>query len=182
MQAEATPTWQKNAPSQIMLDSIFAALAALWITIAVKPPHGTSLWIAIPEVILSLASFFLFAVSAEGATDACDEKDVIKYVYYLLWYNFGVIFIGIAIGLFLLQGLNDHLAGVPCGIKTVIYLIYTFGFLALLWSWIADIHFLLCEESTKFQNYIKELTDLKPPEREHGCIMRLIFGRRISSI
>jgi hypothetical protein len=29
-------TWQKNAPSQIVLDSIFAALAVLWITVTLQ--------------------------------------------------------------------------------------------------------------------------------------------------
>jgi hypothetical protein len=177
---EADKTWQKNAASQIVLNSIFAALAALWITIAVQPDStNPSIMIKILEVVLSLASFFLFATSAEGSTNACDEKDVVKYVYYLFWYNVGVILIGIAIGLFLLQRFKHHLAVLPSGLIFIIYLAYAAVFVALLWSWICDSHWILCIDNAAFQDYLKELSDEKKPERNHGCVMRFVFRRRL---
>jgi len=36
-------TWQKNAGSQIVLDSIFAALAAVWVTFAIQDGLHTRL-------------------------------------------------------------------------------------------------------------------------------------------
>jgi hypothetical protein len=74
-------TWQKSAPAQITLDSIFAALAAIWITIAIADNIHTKLKFF--EILCSLFSFFLFAASAKGTTNAYDERDVVKYVYYL---------------------------------------------------------------------------------------------------
>jgi hypothetical protein len=177
---EADKTWQRNAGSQIVLNSIFAALAAVWITIAVQPdPKNPSITIKVLEVILSLASFFLFATSAEGSTNACDEKDVIKYVYYLLWYNVGVILLGIAIGLFLLQRFKHHLAVFPRGLLLITYLAYAAVFVALLWSWIRDSYWILCTDSAAFQDYLKELSDGKKPERDHRCVMRFVFRRRL---
>ena len=41
----------------------------------------------------------LFAISAEGTVTAYDEKDGVKFVYYLVWYNIGVILVANAIGL-----------------------------------------------------------------------------------
>jgi hypothetical protein len=177
---EADKTWQRNAASQIVLNSIFAALAAVWITIAVQPdPKNPSITIKVLEVILSLASFFLFATSAEGSTNACEEKDVIKYVYYMLWYNVGVILIGIAIGLFLLQRFRHHFASFSYGLIFIIYLAYTGVFAALLWSWIRDSIWILWTDGAVFQDYLKELSDGKKPERSHGCVMRFVFRSRL---
>jgi hypothetical protein len=70
-------TWQKNAPSQIVLDLIFAALAALWITVALQEHPYVA--IKVLELTSTLLSFFFFAISAEGTVTAYDEKDVIKF-------------------------------------------------------------------------------------------------------
>jgi hypothetical protein len=82
MQRKKDSTRQRNAGSQIVLDSIFAALAGIWITFAL--PDQVSASIRAFEVSCSLISFFCFAISAEGTTTAFDEWDVLKYVYYLL--------------------------------------------------------------------------------------------------
>ena len=48
-------------------------------------------------------------MSAEGTTNAYDEKDVRKYVYYLLFYNLGVVFIGSAIAILVGVHFVEHL-------------------------------------------------------------------------
>ena len=98
-------TWQKNAPSQIVLDSIFGALAAVLIAFSVQLP-GT--WEKFLELMCSLFSFLQFARSAEGTATALDEKDLRQYVYYLLWYNVAVILLIIALGLLLYTYFSTH--------------------------------------------------------------------------
>src|SRR5437870_12138359 len=78
MHRKKESTWQRNAASQIVLDSIFAALAGIWITFAL--PDNIPTRIRFIEVLCSLLSFFCFAVSAEGTTTAYDEWDLMKYV------------------------------------------------------------------------------------------------------
>jgi len=149
MQAETT--WQKNAGSQIVLDSIFAALAAIWITFAIDDREISNI-LKFVEVTCSLFSFFLFAISAEGTTNAYDENDVLKFVYYLLWYNFGVILIGIAIGILVLSHFDPHLLKRmgelfwyvhPGTIENSIHLCYAAVWFMLLWRWIDDARWLL---------------------------------------
>jgi hypothetical protein len=61
-------TWQKSAGAQVVLDSIFAALAAIWITFAIQDSLHTKLKFI--EIACSLFSFFLFAISAEGTINS----------------------------------------------------------------------------------------------------------------
>ena len=177
--------WQKNAGSQIVLDSIFAALAAVWVTFAIQDKMHTKLKFV--EVVCSLLSFFLFASSAEGTTTAYDEGDVLKFVYYLLWYNIGVFLIGAAIGALILAHFETHVRkyGVwvascmsPTSFVWSIRMLYAVFFVALLWRWIYDVWFLLCKNQLEFSEYLKELNDEKTPEHQHHFVMRLIFKRR----
>ena len=88
-------TWEKNAPSQIVLNSIFAALDGALIVIIIQDPTASGTQFL--SLALLVLSFFLFAVSAEKCVVALDERDVHKYAYYMLPYNLGVISGGIAI-------------------------------------------------------------------------------------
>jgi len=91
-------TWQKNAPSQIVSNSIFAALAGVLIVFSIQDTSLRNLF-KFSDLILSTLSFLVFAISAEQSVIALDEKDVKKYVYYLLWYNLGVIFLGASVAI-----------------------------------------------------------------------------------
>jgi len=107
-------TWEKSAPSQIILNSIFAALSAVLVTIVIGDslPPDLKYWenkCKFVELLLALFSFFLFAMSAEGTTNAYEEKNVQKYVYYLLFYNVGVIFIGSAVAILVGAHFVEHL-------------------------------------------------------------------------
>jgi hypothetical protein len=179
-------TWQKGAGSQVVLDSIFAALAAVWITFATQDSLQTRLKFI--EIVCSLFSFFLFAISAEGTTNSYDEQDVLKYVYYLLWYNVGVILIGSSIGLLIYAHFSTHLlrfAGPflsylpPLIGQILVPTIYSFIFFVLLWRWIADAFWLLFEPQEDFNLYLQELNDEVSPIPERHFFMRLIFRRRL---
>jgi hypothetical protein len=188
MKQKDDSTWQRNAGSQIVLDSIFAALAGIWITIATADGIHTKLKFI--EVLCSLFSFFFLAVSAEGTINACDERDVLKYVYYLFWYNIGVIFVGAAIGALVFTHFEVHLvrfvgSGLwrlsPLFITIIILLGYIAFFVMLLWNWIRDACWILCEDSEKFNNYLRELNDDADPELDRGRVMSTIFKRRIKN-
>jgi len=175
-------TWQKNAPSQIVLNSIFAALAALWITVTFQ--EHPYLLIKALEVIFALLSFFLFAISAEGTVTAYDEQDVVKFVYYLLWYDVGVILLGNAIGLVILvhfqQRISTELPSVsPPWLWTISVAIYLLALVVLQWRWIDDARWLLCASDAEFDTYCDELADRKQPASDRRPFMRLIFRRRL---
>src|ERR1700733_15268879 len=177
-QQKVDTTWQKNAASQIVLDSIFAALAALWITVAYQ--DGSSTAFRFIQVLLSLLSFFLFAVSAEGTTTAYDEKDVLKFVYYLLWYNVGVVLIGISIGFFIYLHFDYHIVNYfgslmgPFGryaSRVSVPVAYWLSLMVLLWNWIRDVKWIIFSSAEEFRDYLKELNDGKTPEPERRWIM-----------
>jgi uncharacterized protein len=176
-------TWQKNAPSQIVLNSIFAALAALWISVVLlEHPH---ILIKAVEVTFALFSFFLFAIAAEGTVRAYDEMDVIKYVYYLLWYNVGVILLGNAIGLVILVHFYQHFFQPPTSFPQWLLLllsaiVYLSAASLLLWRWIHDAGWLLFISNAEFYTYCDELCAIRTPVLDrHPCtFMSLIFKRR----
>jgi hypothetical protein len=179
-------TWQKSAPAQITLDSIFAALAAIWITIAIADNIHTKLKFI--EILCSLFSFFLFAVSAEGTTNAYDERDVLKYVYYLLWYNIGVLLIGAAMGALIFAHFSGHLLRFvgdglwylpPLVIESLITMVYIAFFVVLLWNWIRDARWILWTDEASFDAYLKELTDEADPEPNRHWLMKVVFKKRI---
>jgi hypothetical protein len=180
-------TWQKNAGSQIFLDSIFAALAGIWISLAMadRIPGTTKLFV----VAFSFLSFLMFAMSAEGTTTAYDEKDVLKFVYYLVWYNVGVLSIGVAIAALVIDHFNckilRHTTAFVCQLSPTVvrfsvYGCYSLVFVIVFWNWIHDGWWLIFGATkSEFADYLKELNDEQDPEPDHGCVMRMVFRKRI---
>jgi hypothetical protein len=144
-------TWQKNAPSQIVLDSIFAALTGVLLVFSVQDGSpGT--WHRFFELMFSLFSFFFFARSAEGSTNALDEKDVRQYVYYLVWYNLAVIFLVVTIAILVyvyfsahfFSFLHRHLSFLStCELRASIALVFILLFTAMLKCWICDFFWII---------------------------------------
>ena len=185
-QQSADTTWQKNASSQIALDSIFAALAALWITVAYQV--GSSTTCRFVEMLLSLLSFFFFAVSAEGTITAYDEKDVLKFVYYLFWYNIAVVLIGAAIGMFVYLHFDSHIVNYVsslfgpsyrCSMNVIVFIGYCLSFFALLWNWLRDAGWIIVSSEEEFKGYLLELNDEKAPVPHRRWIMRHVFKKRL---
>jgi len=174
MDTSAEKPWQKNAPSQIVLDSIFAALAALWITFTLQ--EHPYIAIKILELTSALLSFFFFAISAEGTTTAYDERDVVQFVYYLLWYNAAVILLGNAIGLEILvhfhQMISTQWTAVPPWLLWIILVAaYLVAFVLILWRWIDDATWLLWRASdAEFDQYCDELSDRRIPSFDQPLV------------
>ena len=178
-------TWQKNAASQVVLDSIFAALAAIWLTTI---PTSLPTELRFLEVLCSLFSFFLFAISAEGTITAYDEKDVLKFVYYLLWYNIGVIVIGGAIWILIFAQFEGYFLRFtdslfprldPIVYRMLVPLIFIASFIVFLWNWFRDACFIMCKSREGFSDYLKELNDEAEPRPDHHWLMRQIFRKRL---
>jgi hypothetical protein len=175
-------TWEKSAPSQIVLNSIFAALDGALIVIIVQDPSANSgrhLW----SLAFLVLSFVLFAVSAEKCVVALEERDVRKYAYYMLPYNVGVILGGGAILILtysrfdarLRAYLSPHLG--PCSIWVAV-LGWLLAAVVLMWTWIHDVWWLFARSQKDFDDWLEELEDKKSPGPDHSCLMKLFYAVR----
>jgi hypothetical protein len=170
--------WHESAPNQIILNSIFAALAGVLITVIMSDGSDevpSFCWKFI-ELISLLLSFVLSALSAEQTVNALDENDVKKYVYYMLVYNLAVILLGLAFGILIyvhfINGLIAYfLPAHPCIVKVSFVLL----FLVLFWHWLDDICWLLCADHKKITNYLNELEGKRRAEPEHSCLLKLFY-------
>jgi hypothetical protein len=184
MDSSAEKTWQKNAPSQIVLDSIFAALAGVLIVFSVQDlSPGT--WHKFLALLCSLFSFLLFARSAEGTTTALDEKDPRQYVYYLLWYNLGVILLVAAIGILFVTYFLKHFVSfaerrLPVLLSdyltyAIITMLVIFSF-ALIKPWIVDAFWIVRAKREEFDEYLDELEDKVIPKPDPTRLFKIFYG------
>jgi hypothetical protein len=174
-------TWERNAPSQIVLNSIFAALDGALIVIIIQDPQATKLQFL--SLVILVVSFCLFAVSAEKGVVALDERDVHKYAYYMLPYNLGVICGGIAIEILMYARFGAKIHGrlAPyfgsCSrwVSLLLWLIAAVVFMA---TWICDTYWLLFCNREDFDAWLEELQDKRSPETDPSYSMRLFYGVR----
>lgn len=196
MQSPQKP-WKRNTSQFLTVNSIFAALSGILIVLVLQEDKYFNKLIPlvhIPFAFLAAGiffiSFFLFALAAEKTTDALDEDDSKKYVYYMLHYNAGVVLllVGIALLIFfryypLVSSLMPASVTVPVPripyfipsstrvsisiwvihlIISVIYLTAIVRFF-LYRFWIDDIRFILFRKD-ELKDYFDELEGLKQPE------------------
>ncbi len=174
--------WEKNAPSQIVLNSIFAALDGALIAIILQDREATSGW-HLSSLFLLVVSFFFFAVSAEKTVVALDERDVRKYAYYLLPYNLGVICGGVAVELMMYTRFDDRVHGwlAPwfgvCS-RWISVLLWLAAAVTFMWTWIRDARWLFFCKQKDFEAWLEELEDKRSSEPDHGCFMKLFYRVR----
>jgi len=181
MPAPQETTWQRNAPSQIVLNSIFAALDGALAVIIIQDPQPAN-WQIWPLVLLVI-SFFLFAISAEKCVVALDERDVKKWAYYLLPYNLGVIGTGFAIGIMMYVRFDSKIRGLLAPrLGTCSHWVSLLGWFIVavifLWTWIYDTCWLLLASKKRFEEWLEELEDKRDPEPDHGYLMKGFYGIR----
>jgi hypothetical protein len=189
--------WKRNTSQFLTVNSIFAALSGILIVLVLQEDKYFNKLIPlihIPFAFLAVGiffiSFFLFALAAEKTTDALDEDDSKKYVYYMLHYNAGValLFVGIALLIFfryypLVSSLMPASVAVPVPripyfIQSSIRILIPIGIIHLIISviylaaivrfflyrfWIDDIIFILFKKE-ELRDYFDELEGLKQPE------------------
>lgn len=171
-------TWEKTAPSQIVLNSIFAALDGALIVIIIQDQQQPTWW-QFWSLILLVVSFCLFAVSAEKCVVALDEHDVRKYAYYMLPYNLGVISAGVAV---------EFVTYVRFGSKVRDWMALHLGvcsgwvwFLAaiiFMWTWLRDSCWLLGASKKDYDEWLEELEDKRSPAPEPGHLMNGFYRLR----
>jgi hypothetical protein len=174
-------TWERGAPSQITLNSIFAALDAALIVIIIPDPQS-SMW-KLWSLLLLVLSFCFFAVSAEKTVVALEERDVKKYAYYLLSYNLGVICTGVAIELMLYDRygfdlrwrLNSYLGSCSGWISRLLWVFVAFAFLRI---WICDFCWLFLANRRDFDHWLGELDDKHDPAEDRTPLMRAFYSVR----
>lgn len=170
MEKKDESVWQRNAPTQIILNSILAALDGIlipWAFDSLRRPYSYMV------IALLVCSFFLFAVSAEQTLNAPDENDVRKYIYYMLWYNIGAILLGLSIALAIYVNFDVRTHGIAPWYVVVAYLVL-FSFL-FLHRWVKDSYWLLRERKTSFKDCIDELEDRRRPKQEVPMFMRWFY-------
>jgi hypothetical protein len=182
MTRPAETTWEKSAPSQIVLNSIFAALDGALIVIIIQDPAANS-----GRHLLSLSllvmSFALFAVSAEKCVVALEERDVRKYAYYMLPYNLGVILGGGAIEILIYSRFDSKLRGwlfpyfgsCSCWVSLLLWL---FVAAVLMWTWIHDVWWLFATGRKDYEVWLEELEDKHSSGEDHSRFMKLFYGVR----
>jgi hypothetical protein len=128
-------------------------------------------------------------MSAEGTTNAYEEKDVRKYVYYLLSYNLGVIFIGFAIAILVGVHFVEHLGNILTWTSlgalsqraaeiSAILALFVIDIFVLQWNWLCDAWWLCRSSDADFRGYLQELEDEVEPRAAPTRLMKLFYKRR----
>jgi hypothetical protein len=178
-------TWQKNAPSQITLNSIFAAMVGVLIVIAIQDSTISDHYKFVVLALLIFA-FLFFAISAEQTTNALDERDAKKYVYYMIWYNAGVILTGVSISLIIYTHFScklsiylwQHLPLIGyLFAKSELPIIVSFivSTSILLIHWIDDLRWLLFVKNSSMIQYLNELEDKSEPVSDPSMLMKIYY-------
>jgi hypothetical protein len=88
MASQRENLWLRNAPNELIVNSILAAVATIVIQIIVGTEHkkfGTE-W-----VVIAFGSLFLFVLSAERLSESIREVDFRYYRLSMILYNLGVL-------------------------------------------------------------------------------------------
>jgi hypothetical protein len=184
MEQKQPTTWERNAPTQIVLDSIFAALAGVLIVTSLQDPNPRS-WRKLIELIFAFSSFLFLARSAEGTTTALDERDVDKYVYYLTWYNLGVVLLIWSLAILIYGYFYSHFLAfcirhtscswvAPETLNLLIPFSYAFFFLVVAKDWLEDVCWIIFKRQETYNEYIQELKEESEPTRDWPSFLRLI--------
>ena len=152
--------WKTNAGYFLGTHPILAALSGILIGVIIQDHFFDNSW-KLPIALLSLA-FLFFVLSVEKTTDAFDEDDVRKYLFYLLLFNLGVILLiwGMAL-----------VISIRYAFKPVWFNITVF-FITL--PWLLDIMYLIFEPEEKFEEYIQELREGKGKE-DRGLFTKIFY-------
>jgi hypothetical protein len=153
--------WIKNAPTLILVSSIFAALAGALFGITLGDASTTHY---LPSILFAI-SFWLFALSAEEITTAIDDQDVKRYVFLVVFYNLGVVmlFAGSAVLIYF-------------KFSTSLWLTVLITSAAIIYPWGRDLCFLLNPwNKEEMENYLDELEGRREPQTAGGFIAKIFY-------
>ena len=87
MEPERERPWRRNAPNELIVNSILAAVSAIVVQtiVATEPPRYGTFWLA-----TALGSLLLFVISAEQLGESIREINIGVYIRSSILYNIGV--------------------------------------------------------------------------------------------
>ena len=90
MEPRSEKPWRRNAPNDLIVTSILAAISAIVVQTLVTSgePKYWTFW-----VMAAFLSLFLFVISAERAGESIREDDIKLYIWSMVIYNIGVLFL-----------------------------------------------------------------------------------------
>jgi hypothetical protein len=129
------PRWKDGSKGMLTVCALFAGFTGVILVNLIihafggsttqAPPPSSYLYISI---LLAGLALWLFALSAERITDALDHNEVGVYLFSMITYNIGVVFIFVSLDLLLFHFWRTSYAFIPL--------------VLLLWPWGRDIWWL----------------------------------------
>ena|SRR5216683_3524967 len=88
MEPELERPWRRNAPNELIVNSILAAISAIVVQtiVATEPPRYGTGWLA-----MALGSLLLFVISAEQLGESIREINISVYIRSSILFNIGVL-------------------------------------------------------------------------------------------
>jgi hypothetical protein len=136
MDGDREKPWRRNVANLLVVNSIYAAIAAITIQTIVtsEGTHYGTFWL-----LLAVMSLFCFVVSTEQLGESLIDDKVSLYIRSSLFYNFGVLFLFLDLGR--LVQCYASLSPIMTG------LLFFVTAIAWLWIWGRDTLFLLIRDA-----------------------------------
>src|SRR5260370_798850 len=94
MEPDLEKPWRRNAPNELIVNSILAAISTIVLQTIVTSEHPKY---GIAWLVMAVLSILLFVVSTEQLGESIREDNVKLYIRSLNLYNFGVLFMFLSI-------------------------------------------------------------------------------------
>jgi hypothetical protein len=94
MESEREKPWRRNAPNELIVNSILAAISTIVLQTIVTSEHP-KYWIG--WLVSAVISILFFVVSTEQLGESIREDNIKLYIRSLNLYNFGVLFMFLSV-------------------------------------------------------------------------------------
>jgi hypothetical protein len=94
MEREIEKPWRKDAPNELIVNSILAAVAAIVVQMVVSSEHPRY---GMLTVLAAFASLILFIASAEQISESIRDAKLNAYIRSMGLYNIGVLMLFLAL-------------------------------------------------------------------------------------
>jgi len=169
--------WKKSTEPVLVLYSILAALAGLFLTYSLGEKdfsYPTCLTFDIPLFL----SIMFFIYSAEIVTDALDESDVKKILYSYLSYNLAVVcLIWGMISSVYVKFYHGHIWDISIK-RITIDALFLGVFIIASWKWAYDFCWLMFRNKHDYHDYILELEGKTDVASDYGLGMKIFYKYR----
>lgn len=164
MEGSTEKPWRRSAPNELVVNSILAATAAIVLQTIVTNKDVTygAFWL-----FSAVASLLLFLISTEQIVESIRENDITRYIWSAISYNFGVLFLFVALYAMVLG--YDQLSLIW---SAVFYIPF---FLISIWFWGLDAIFLINKKNPHYQLWLQKING-ESLEEDPLDYREIIFG------